>query len=131
MRVLIDTCIWSQVLRRKDQNLEYSAKVAELITQSKVAIIGPIRQELLSGISDNNQFIRLKKHLEAFQDISLKTEHFVKASEFSNLCRSKGVQGSAIDFLICAVSVNDNLTIYTDDNDFESYLKYLPINLLK
>jgi len=32
-------------------------------------IIGPIRQELLSGISDISQFNKLKDMLSAFEDI--------------------------------------------------------------
>ena len=36
-------------------------------------IIGPIRQELLSGISDISQFNKLKDMLSAFEDISLES----------------------------------------------------------
>ena len=69
--------------------------------------------------------------LSAFEDTPLNTEHFVKAAEFSNMCRNKGVQGSTIDFLICAVAYIEDFTIFTTDNDFENYKKYLPIKLIK
>lgn len=131
MKVLIDTCVWSQVLRRKKQSSEFSQRLAEFISDMQVAIIGPIRQELLSGISDHKQFSRLKTHLDAFEDISLKTAHFIKAAEFSNICRGNGIQGSTIDFLICSVAVTENLLIFTTDKDFDNYAQYLPINLVK
>jgi hypothetical protein len=105
-------------------------KIKELIKDGAVAMIGPIRQELLSGISDVSQFNKLKDKLSAFEDISLESAHFVKAAEFSNICRKKRVQGSTIDFLICAVACIENLIIFTTDNDFENYKKYLPIKLL-
>ena len=41
----------------------------------------------------------------------------------------KGVQGSHIDFLICAVAVRLSVEIYTTDKDFLNYQKHLPIQL--
>ena len=131
MKVLVDTCIWSQALRHKDPNLELSSKLKDLINDGRVSVIGPIRQELLSGISSKKQFHKLKKVLSSFEDIPLKTEHFEKAAEFSNICRNKGIQGSTIDFLICAVAHLEKLVIFTTDSDFENYRKYLPIELMK
>lgn len=130
MKVLVDTCIWSQVLRHKSPDAELTSKITELIQDAQVAIIGPIRQELLSGISQTDQFDQLKNFLSAFEDIALKTEHFEKAAEFCNICRRKGIQGSIIDFLICAVADMENLIIFTVDKDFVNYKKYLPLQLL-
>lgn len=131
MRVLVDTCVWSQVLRHKNPNLELTKKMKDLINDGRVCIIGPIRQELLSGVPDIKQFNQLKELLSSFEDIPLKTEHFLGAAEFTNICRSKGIQGSTIDFLICAVAHSENLIILTTDNDFENYKKYLSIKLIK
>ena len=131
MKILVDTCIWSQILRHKSPNPDLAEKLKDLIKDGRVAIIGPIRQELLSGISNVKQFGQLKEVLSSFEDIPLKTEHFEKAAEFSNICRSKGIQGSTIDFLICAVACLEKLVIYTTDKDFENYKKYLPIKLIK
>ena len=131
MKVLVDTCIWSAVLRHKNPDLELSNKLKDLINDGRVSVIGPIRQELLSGISGTKQFHKLKKILSSFEDTPLKREHFEKAAEFSNICRNKGIQGSTIDFLICAVSYLENLVIFTTDSDFENYSKFLPIELVK
>ena len=131
MKALVDTCIWSQVLRHKSPNTELTKKLKDLIKDGRVAIIGLIRQELLSGISSVKQFNELKEVLSFFEDIPLKTEHFEKAAEFSNICRSKGIQCSTIDFLICAVAYLDNLIIFTTDKDFEYYKIFLSIRLIK
>ena len=131
MKVLVDTCIWSSALRHKNPNLELIEKLNDLINDGRVSIIGPIRQEILSGIPSAKQFHKLKKTLSSFEDIPLRTEHYEKAAEFCNICRKQGIQGSTIDFLICAVAHLENLEIFTTDNDFENYSTFLPIELSK
>ena len=132
MNVLVDTSVWSLVLRRGPELT--SAPFREmhgLIAGHRVQMIGPIRQELLSGIRDDAQFNRLTKHLTAFPDLPLLTGDYVTAARFHNLCRRQGVQGSNTDFLICAVSARHRLTIYTTDCDFPLFATHLPIELHK
>jgi predicted nucleic acid-binding protein len=92
-------------------------------------MIGPIRQEILSGIRDENQFKELEARLASFPDLSITTEDHVTAARHFNLCRQKGIQGSNTDFLICAVAVRNRLAIFTTDRDFISFAAYLPIIL--
>jgi len=75
------------------------------------------------------KFELLRKALEPFEEIPPRTEHFIRAAEFSNQCRKKGVQGSSIDFLICAVAAVEELQILTTDSDFLRYARHLPICL--
>ncbi|MDY0358032.1 MAG: PIN domain-containing protein [Sedimentisphaerales bacterium] len=129
MKVLVDTCVWSKVLRRKSPDENLTRVLEDLIADGRVVLIGPIRQELLSGVSDPTQFRTLRKALSAFEDIALSTEHFVRAAEFSNRCRRKGLQGSTTDFLICAVAASEHLQILTSDSDFLRYAEHLPIRV--
>jgi len=132
MKVIVDTCIWSEALRKKsDSNQKIIQLLTEFIRDVRVQLIGPIRQELLSGIKSVKQFEELKYYLTTFNDLQIKTEDYEKAAEFYNICRSNGIQGSNTDFLICAVADNYNLEIYTTDKDFENYQKYIPIVLYK
>ena len=132
MRVLVDTSIWSLALRR-DAHVRNNAaeSLSALIADHRVEIIGPIRQELLSGIRSSLQYENLKKHLAAFPDLAIGTEEYEIAAQFYNLCRSKGVQGSNTDFLICAVAVKYQLAIFTADDDFKQFAKFLPIALFE
>ena len=130
MKVLVDTCVWSAVLRRRSPDADLSAKMKDLIESDRAVMIGPIRQELLSGISDPAQFGKLRVMLSAFEDPALRSEHFEKAAEFSNACRNAGVQGSSIDFLICAVAAKEGWPIFTTDRDFERYRRHLPIRII-
>ncbi len=129
MKVLVDTCVWSKVLRRKEPDKDLARLIEDLIRDGRVVLIGPIRQELLSGVPSPAQFESLRKALDAFDDVPLRTEHFTRAAEFSKQCRRKGVQGSTIDLLICAVAAMEELQILTTDSDFLRYARHLPIRL--
>ncbi len=130
MNVIVDTCVWSLALRRNTPDKQIVATLHALLVAGNVAMLGPIRQELLSGVADHAQFERLKSRLSGFVDIPLITDYFIRAAEFSNYCRRKGVQGSSIDFLICAVASSLEYPIMTTDADFRLYAEHLPITLL-
>lgn len=132
MKVLVDTSVWSLALRRREGPKPVSVKELEsLIADNRVQMIGPIRQEILSGIRNEAQFKALAAHLSPFPDLPLTAEDYVTAARFLNLCRAKGVQGSNTDFLICAVAARHRMAIFTTDKDFVLYAKHLPIALHK
>jgi len=67
--------------------------------------------------------------LSCLPDAGIATEDYELAAQYANMCRRKGIQVSAVDFLICAVAVRNNFIIYTVDRDFEHYQTILPITL--
>lgn len=130
MKVLVDTSVWSLALRRRVVSKDkVVAQLRELITESRVEMMGSIRQEILSGISDAVHFEKLRQYLAAFEDHPIFREDYEKAAEMYTLCRKKGIQGSNTDFLICAVAVNHKMSIFTTDKDFTLFAKVLPIRL--
>lgn len=136
MNVLVDTSVWSLALRRtkidsKPDEPEdiYVTELRELINEVRAQIIGPIRQELLSGISSQAQFEKLRDYLRSFQDLPVDSQDYERAAELFNSCRNKGVQGSHIDFLICAVAQRYNIPIFTTDKDFSLYAQLINIVL--
>jgi predicted nucleic acid-binding protein len=130
VNVLVDTSVWSLAVRRASQSIHpYAKELAELIRDGRVVIIGAIRQELLSGVKNSKQFVTLRGYLRAFRDVVAETEDFERAAEFYNKCRAKGIQGSNIDFLICAIAVRQELAIFTTDADFHRYARILAIHL--
>ena len=132
MKALVDTDVWSEAFRRKrsDQS-EYVLELTDLIQEGRVEIIGPIRMEILSGIRETDRFAIFAERLSAFPDKPIESETYVMAARYYNLCRSKGIQGSNTDFLICACSVFWNIPILSKDKDYERYQKYMPIEILK
>jgi predicted nucleic acid-binding protein len=130
VRVLIDTSVWSLALRRaRPAAVPVAQELGELVREGRTVIIGPIRQELLSGLKGNQQFQTLRDHLRAFPDLELETADFEEAAHVSNLCRSKGIQGSNTDFLMCAVASRHDLSIFTTDSDFRAFRQIVPLTL--
>jgi predicted nucleic acid-binding protein len=130
MRVLVDTSVWSEALRKAGRAASSVAgELRHLVLERRVEIIGPIRQELLSGLREDAQFRKLESHLAAFPDLALTKDDYVMAAKFFNICRKNGVQGSNTDFLICAVAARREMSVYTTDQDFALFARHLPIVL--
>jgi hypothetical protein len=130
--VLVDTCVWSLALRgNTKREAAVAGQLTQLIDDNQVKIIGPIRQEVLSGYSDKNSYNKLRLKLKYFPNEQVIDTDYETAAEYSNFCRSKGIQGSHTDFLICAVAMRLNFKIFTTDNDFKNYAKHLQVMLLE
>ena len=130
MKVLVDTPVWSYALRSKKVGFEqYVREFETLIADQRVLIIGPIRQEVLSGYSEIKKFEKLNNKLKYFENTPILDADYIQAAKFSNICRKNGVQGSHIDFLICSVAYRLQSHIFTSDKDFTHYQKHLAIQL--
>ena len=131
MKVLVDTSVWSLALRRRSPDREGGVvrELGRLIAEFQVAMIGPIRQELLSGIREDGQYLTLREKLRAFPDLRLDTADFETAARFFNKCRAESVQGSNTDFLLCAVGHLREMPIFTTDKDFHAYSRTLGTKL--
>jgi predicted nucleic acid-binding protein len=136
MNTLVDTSVWSFALRRKAADLSEAeravvAELSELAKEGRVRIIGPVRQELLSGTKANAQCEKLRVALQVFPDEPLQTQDYEAAAKASNDCRTKGVVVSAAVVLICAAALARDWNIFTTDPDFRNYAKILAIRLHK
>ncbi len=134
MIVIVDTPVWSLVLRRRtappsasEQNL--TKALAELIREGRVEMLGPIRQELLSGIREEAQFERIRRYLRAFHEPLLEVADYEEAARISNQCRARGISGPAVDFLICAAAQRRGWAIFTTDQDFQRYAAVTPVQM--
>lgn len=134
MNVLVDTSIWSLALRRSRQRLTSSDPVlvrvlADLVGYGRAQLIGPVRQEVLSGIREHVQFVRLREALRLYEETALGVSDYEEAARMSNECRRRGVTGSPVDFLLCAVAERHQWQIFTTDRDFEHYRRILGLTL--
>jgi hypothetical protein len=94
----VDTTVWSLALRRKPKDLHPDEKrrvaaLADLVRDGRAVLIGPIRQEVLSGIREPAVYERLKQALRAFPDDPLATGDFEEAARAGNTRRSAGSPG--------------------------------------
>lgn len=129
MKVLVDTSVWSLALRRRAPAHAAVDELRRLVAHGRAALVGPIRQELLSGIRDRAVFANLRDHLQAFPDEPITSADYERAADCFNLCRAKGIQGSNTDFLLCAVAERYRFPILTTDDDFVKFGRVLPLRL--
>jgi predicted nucleic acid-binding protein len=134
MNLLVDTPVWSLALRRKHADLSpredrVTQALAEVIRDGRAQLVGVVRQELLSGIREEERFRKLRDYLRAFDDPPLETADHEQAAQMHNRCRARGIAGSAIDFLICAMASRRNWQIFTTDQDFERYRRVLGLKM--
>jgi predicted nucleic acid-binding protein len=134
MTVLVDTPVWSLALRRKSADLNareraLTGALAELIREGRAQLMGAIRQELLSGIREEERFHKLRNYLRAFEEPGIEILDYEEAARMHNMCRGRGIAGSAVDFLICAVAQRRGWHIFTTDRDFERYGRVLGLKL--
>lgn len=134
MPTLVDIPVWSLAFRRQGRTLnevEFRAVVTlkHFISDKQVRVIGPIRQELLSGIRDEMQFERLRLRFRDFEDEPLTLSDFEAAADIDCRCRKRGIAATAIDVLICSVAISRDWQIFTIDNDFNRYSKIVPLRL--
>ncbi len=132
--ILVDTPIWSLALRRRPHDLNpgeerHVREWERLVRAGDAYLIGPIRQELLSGVRETQAWERLRAALRPFPDLPITTDHYEWAAQAFNRCRAKGIAGSAIDLIICAVSGAYGAPIYTTDVDFRRYTTVLKLKL--
>jgi predicted nucleic acid-binding protein len=104
----------SAVLSAEGKRL--TAILTEAITDGRVAMIGPIRQELLSGVKEQAQFNRLRSALAAFRDEGIATVDYEEAARLYNLCRSRGVECAPVDILICALARRRKWDVLANDS---------------
>ena len=129
MKVLVDTSVWSLALRRRALAHPAVDELRRLVSHGRAALVGPVRQELLSGIRDRASYERLRDHLRAFSDEPITSADYERAADCFNLCRTKGIQGSNTDFLLCAVAERCRFPILTTDEDFLRFRRVLPVLL--
>ena len=134
MTVLVDTTVWSLALRRRERDLAprerlLVAEWAELVREGGAGLLGIVRQEVLSGILDADVARRLRDRLRAFPDLEVSTSDHEAAADHFNVCRAHGVQGSPVDFLLCAMALRLEVPLFTTDRDFTRYARILPLRL--
>ena len=100
-----------------------------LVRSGQAELIGPIRQELLTGVSRDSDFERFRRALESFRDLPVGTADHEEAARCSNRCRARGIAMTGVDALVCAVALRERTRVFTLDEDFPRYARILSVRL--
>lgn len=110
---LLDTCVWIEFLRRKG-NPETKRFVAELLNADSVVVTDPIWYELLCS---RNQASResATRCLELCTYKPFGLRDWQKAAELTLKLKSKGLVVPYCDVYLTAFSLNEDITLVTQD----------------
>jgi hypothetical protein len=82
--VLVDTSAWSLAYRRTASPPHpHAVELGHLIREGRAVMIGPVRQEIFSGITDAAQFNLLRRALRAFPELLINTSAMKRSRYFS------------------------------------------------
>ena|ERR1019366_267559 len=134
MRIIVDTSVWSLVLRRRPGSLSPAQQRTlfywrETVRDRRAIILGLVRQEVLSGIKDSSVFDRIADYLRGFEDFFLDVGDYEQAARCACVCQKNGIAFTAVDMLICGASLRNDLEIMTVDLDFSRYARLMPLRL--
>ena len=121
MNLVVDTSVWSLILRRPQVEVDNSFVQAfrrHLTAEDGLFLIGNILQELLGGLRSQSQFQRLKRSLEPFPLLVPNRTTYIEAARLRTAFRGKGVQTGPVDCLIAAVCIEQGFPLLTADRDF-------------
>lgn len=132
--ILVDTSIWSLALRRRPTALSADEqRIVEewsrLVTEGLASLIGPIRQEILSGVRRPEVFHALRRALSDFPYLGIDATDYDRAAEFFNACRAHGITGGPVDMLITAVAYRHEVPVFALDADYGRYARHVPLSL--
>lgn len=133
MNLVVDTSVWSLVLRRPrvdDANVHIQIFRTQLESNNRLFLIGNILQELLDGLRSPKQFDRLVQLLEPFPLLELDRSTYIAAAKLRTMCRAKGVQASPVDFLIAVACSQHGYPLLTADQDFSRIARHCDLMLL-
>jgi hypothetical protein len=132
MKYVVDTSVWSLALRKKGhRETEEVRKLSVLLKEGeRIFVPGIILQEVLQGIRNVEQFKQIREALSYFPSLETSRDDYIFAAELFNICRTKGVQASTIDFLIAAIAISNNCILLSLDKDFVHISKYCELRLL-
>ena len=135
MTVLVDRSVLSVALRRRVSARRTPAEQAlvgrllALSDDDEAAVIGMVRQELLSGVRHAAQFAQLRTVLDGFLNVLVDTADHDLAAEFFNRCRTRGLAATDVDMLLCAAAARRGMPVLTTDGDFQRYAHVLNVKL--
>ena len=133
MNLVVDTSVWSLILRRpqiEQDNLFVQAFHHHLTAEDGFFILGNILQELLDGLRSPKQFQQLIRCMDSFPLLSLSRATYVEAVCLRTHCRENGIQGGPVDFLIAGACIEYGFPLLTADKDFLGISKHSELVVL-
>jgi predicted nucleic acid-binding protein len=128
---IVDTSIWVNYYNSvKDENSEL---VNKLIDSDEIIVLPVILQETLQGIKRDKVFALTKELLLSYHYLSIDPVYSaIRSAELYRFLRQKGVTiRKPNDCLIAAVCIDNKISLFHNDKDFDNIAKYTSLKIYK
>lgn len=118
--ILVDTSVWIDFLNGANSKERHT--LHRLIEEDEdISITETILTEILQGVKEDEDFKRVRDYLLEFSIHKPKgTETYLRAAEIYRDCRKRGkTVRKAVDCIIVAICIENNLTLLHKDSDFD------------
>ncbi len=116
-QVLIDTSIWVEYFRDKNQELVESVK--NLIRTRRATLCGIVLSELLAGVRAKRSRDTLKQTLDALEYVEVSRDTWILAGELSGNLKHQGTSVPLTDLILAALSLENDAELFTLDSHFD------------
>jgi len=126
--VLVDTSVWIEFFRGKNQKLIEGLK--DLLDKEEVSLAIPVRVEILAGTSKEKK-PTLGRVLSALPLFYPSPETWKKIEDWIEEGLAKGERFGAMDLLIAGIAKENETSLWSLDKDFQRMVKLGWINLFQ
>ncbi len=117
--ILIDSSAWIDYFRFRDSNA--GKLVADLLTEDRAVMTGPVMTELLRGLKTEKEERLLTQLLTILPYEEVGREDWEEAGGVLRRLRSKGITVPLTDALIATVAQRRGLQVLTLDQHFQHF----------
>lgn len=131
MTFLVDTSVWSLLLRRDPAPAvpEVAVLVRAIERGDRVATTGLIVQELLQGRVPTRVRDAIVDRFSALLDVVPTRDDHIAAADLHNRVRSSGVQIGTVDALIAHLAIERGFVLLSTDGDFQHVARHTNLDL--
>lgn len=131
MRVLVDTSVWSLVLRRGGpaDHPAVERLSGYLDAGEDLFLTGLILQEILQAFRSEKVASQVAERLLPFPLLPFEPTTCQAAARLYRQCQDKGLGASTVDCHIAASAIANNCRLLTTDRDFNRMASICPLEL--
>lgn len=125
--IVTDTSVWIDFFKGKGSRGRALSHLIE--DEEDIAITEIILTEILQGIRKEKDYEEVKKYLLEFPIYKPKgVQTYLSAAKIYRDCRKKGkTVRKTVDCIISAICIENNLTLFHKDKDFEQIASVAPL----
>ncbi len=130
--VLFDTSVWIDFLNgKKTRETDYLSSFFS--KNSPICLCPPVYREVLQGIRDNNDFLRVKTDFDQLEHLYIHPyDASLGAANLYRFLRRKGITISkSVDCLISYYAIHYKIPIVHNDRDFNLISKHSELKVIK